>query len=61
LPKSFLTNGFYNNMEDVFDPKIPHKDKRIKDLRDIQKFQGLQLGDTTENFTLDIKAYGASK
>lgn len=57
LPKSFLTKGFYNHMDDVYNPEV--KDKSLKDLREIRNFTGLQLGDTTVN-SLEITAYGAA-
>lgn len=57
LPKNIFLKGFYNHMEDVYDPKV--KNQSLKDLREIRTYTGLQLGDTTVN-SLEITAYGAS-
>ena len=56
VPQSFLMQGFYGHMEDVYDPKI--KDKSLKDMREITKFKGLQLGDTVKSST-EIGPYGS--
>jgi hypothetical protein len=42
----------------VYNPKI--KEKRLKDLREIRDFKGLQLGDTAKN-SLEIIDYDGSR
>jgi hypothetical protein len=58
VPQSFLLKGFYGHMDDVYNPKI--KEKRLKDLREIRDFKGLQLGDTAKN-SLEIIDYDGSR
>lgn len=57
LPKSVLLKGFYNHMDDVYNPEV--KEKSLKDLREVRDYKGLQLGDTAA-VSLEIHAYGES-